>query len=171
MMEWIILGNGPTGQMLADYRIPQGMRVISQNRVYPYGTNDAVVVSRQCYLDQLPPDIAKETVYVPQSWSTDIEYNRLDAEENSIDLAFALLAQWGQTRACTLGWDALAFGETEPAVPYPASRGLKHSQQGLAQGTVRWRANSAAAQRRWGIVSVNVVTPRELAAWIAAADK
>jgi hypothetical protein len=171
MMEWIILGNGPTGQMLADRPMPSSMRVISQNRVYPWGTNDAVVVSRPCYLDQLPADIARETVYVPSSWSTDIHYNRLDAEENSIDLAFALLAEWGQTRACTLGWDALAFGETEPAVPYPVSRGLKQSQQGLAQGTVRWRQNLAAAQKRWGIMSVTVVTPRELAAWIAAADK
>jgi len=171
MMEWIILGNGPTGQMLADYRIPSSMRVISQNRVYPYGTNDAVVVSRQCYLDQLPADIDTATVYVPASWSPDIGYNRLDAEENSIDLAFALLAEWGQTRACVLGWDALAFGETAPSVEYLPSRGLKQSQQGIAQGTMRWRANSLAAQKRWGIITVTVVTPRELAAWITAADK
>lgn len=171
MIEWIILGNGPTAQMLCDYTIPKSMRVISQNRVYPYGTNDAVVVSRQCYLEDLPRDIARETVYVPQSWNSDLGYNRLDAEENSIDLAFALLASWGQTRACCLGWDALAFGETAPSVEYLPSRGLKQTHQGLLQGTTRWRENFLNAQRRWGIVTVNVVTPRELAAWIAAADK
>lgn len=168
---WIILGNGMTGRQLADIKLPSSVRVISQNRVYPYGTNDVVVISHPCYLEYLPGDIAVETVYVPASWPDYQGFNRIDAPENSIHMSMQLLKNWGQLRACAIGWDAVVFDESDASVLYPPTRGVRQHHQGHLQGTLRWRRQLVEAQRQTGVVIIPMVSPRELQNWLSAVAK
>jgi len=152
--------------MLLNLELPPQVRVLSQNRVYPYGTNDAVVLSHPAYLGALPRDIDPETVYIPRAWPEDLPYNRVDSRAQSTHMALALLAGWQQTRVCAVGWDGVCMGEPTASMPYPAERGIKGPNQGYLQGSDRWRQASIEAQALYGMVVLQIVSPRELANWV-----
>ena len=168
-LHWIILGNGTTARGILDRPIPPNIRFISQNRVYPYGTNDAVVVSRPEYLPHLPRDIDRSTVYVPAAWPPEMGYNRVDAPANCLHMTMALLARWGVSRACALGWDGIALDEPTASQPYPDA--VAQSNRGLKDGTKRWRRNLLEAQRATRVITLHICTAGEFDRWIATTHK
>ncbi len=160
----LVLGNGPSVNLLDQYQLPSSIITVRLNRYQGPGQTDAVCIGSQAYVDLLPPDILPETVYMARDLKADRPYNRVNCERGTgYDVMCCLLRGWGIQVSAALGFDGINHDIGDQVVQ-PHNK-LTQAAAGHHIRN-RWRTQAQAARDRWGVYLIYMHTPAELAQWL-----